>query len=241
MWQNLYQKTIYEIYKSREHLGYKIFDFDEMFVVLWNNQQMSYFNMVHCHKFGPWEFNLIKQNFPDTFLSVASAQVVTENLSILKQGTPSYLMMCDVQNSLAEDDRFEILRVTDERTVADFCDVVTEVYDRKQDKDALMRGFLQELDLDNCFRYVGYINHQPAGTVELAEGKEAVCVSWGAVKNEFRKRGLYRTMLVHAIHKEADRGLKTIVLNSSEMGRDIYTTMGFVPLAPRYNYVLDRG
>lgn len=125
MWKNLYQKTVYEAYKSKEHLGYKIFEFEEMF-------------------------------------------------------------------------------------------------------------------LDNCFKYVGYIDDNPAGTLEFSEGSEAAYVAWGAVKPEFRKRGLYKSMLIHAINHEIDRGFNKIVLNSSEMGKEIYAKMGFIPLAERNNYVLEK-
>ena len=103
-----------------------------------------------------------------------------------------------------------------------------------------MKGFRQELHLENCFRYVGYINHQLAGTVEFAEGNDAACVAWGAVKKEYRGRGLYKAMLLYAINHEFDRGVKSIVLNSSEMGKSIYAKMGFEPLAQRYNYILDK-
>lgn len=238
MQMNLYQKTIYEIYKSREFLGYKIFDFDEMFAVLWNDQQMSYFNMIHARKFGQKEFDTIKKNIPDTFFCVAAANGMTEEIAEVKKGTPSYLMVLNAQNKFEENAAFKILRVHDAKTAADFCEVATTVYHKTEDKAALFKSFTAELQLDNCFRYVGYINDEPAGCVEFAEGKEAVCVSWGAVKDEFRKQGLYKAMLYHAINHEIERGFQTIVLNSSEMGRGIYLNMGFVPLANRYNYIL---
>ena len=59
MWKNLYQKTVYEAYKTKEHLGYKIFEFGEMFVVLWNNQQMFYWNIAHCNKIENYKQALI--------------------------------------------------------------------------------------------------------------------------------------------------------------------------------------
>ena len=238
MWKNLYQKTIYEIYKSKEFLGYKIFEFEKMFVILWNNQQMFYFNMAHAQKFGKNELASIQKNIPDTYMCVVSSNVIDDSLP-LKKGTPSYLMVLKLQNKIEENTQFKILRVTNQKTVADFCDVITDVYDKKKDRELLIDYFTKELGLENCFRYVGYINNKPAGAVEFSEGKEAACVSWGAVKKEFRKRGLYKAMLAHAMNNETDRGIKTIVLNSSEMGREIYLKMGFVPLANRYNYVLE--
>ena len=240
MWQNLYQKTIYETYKEREPLGYKFFEDKEMFVILWNDQRMSYFNMVHCRQFGKREFDFIKENIPDTFLCVSASEMMTDTTLPLKQGMPSYLMVLNAEHKLKENKAFEILRVTDEKTVADFCEVTTDVYEKTKDKKALIKCMVKELGLNNCFRYVGYINQQPVGTVEFAEGKEAVTVSWGAVKKEYRNRGLYKAMLAHAINREIGRGLKTIVLNSSEMGREVYIKMGFKPLANRYNYVLEK-
>lgn len=240
MWKNLYQKTIYEIYKSKEFLGYKIFESDKMFVILWSDQQMPYYNMAHCHKFGKNDLDFIRENIPDTFISIASENAVTdENLS-LKKGTPSYLMVLNIQNTITENQQFKILRVTDDKTVSDFCEVITEVYDKTKDRERLIEYFSKERNLDNCFRYIGYINNEPAGAVEFSEGTEAACVSWGAVREKFRKHGLYKAMLAHAINHEIDRGLNTIVLNSSEMGKDIYIKMGFTTLASRYNYVLEK-
>lgn len=239
MQMNLYQKTIYEVYQARAFLGYKIFDFDEMFAVLWNDQQMAYFNMIHARQFGKKEFDAIKKNIPDTFFCVAAANEMTDDLAEVKKGTPSYLMVLNAESKFEENKAFKILRVSDVKTAMDFCEVATTVYHKTEDKAALLKSFMAELQLGHCFRYVGYINDEPAGCVEFAEGKEAVCVSWGAVKDEFRNKGLYKAMLYHAINHEIERGLKTIVLNSSEMGRDIYLKMGFVPLANRYNYILE--
>ena len=64
MWKNLYQKTMYEAYKTKEHLGYKIIEFENMFAVLWNNQNVPYYNIIHCDKFGQKELDIIKQNIP---------------------------------------------------------------------------------------------------------------------------------------------------------------------------------
>lgn len=240
MWQNLYQKTIYEVYKSKEHLNYKIFEFEKMFVVLWNDQQLSYFNMAHCHQFGQEELDIIKKNIPETFMCIASNLMIKDNLEGLIKGTPSDLMVLKTQKRMKENKPFEILRVTNKETLSDFCDVATTVYDKSEDKKALMQSYLKELDLDTCFRYVGYVDGQAAGTVDFSEGKDATCVSWGAVKKEFRQRGLYKAMLIHAINNEIDKGINTIVLNSSEIGKPVYEKMGFVPLTSRYNYVLKK-
>lgn len=240
MWKNLYQKTIYEVYKSKEFLGYKIFEFEKMFVILWNNQQMFYYNMAHSDKFGREEFENIKKNIPDTFMCIASSKEIEDKTLPIKNGTPSYLMVLNAKKQIEENTQFQILRVTNPKTVADFCDVITEVYDKTKDKELLVDCFTKELVVENCFRYVGYINNEPAGAVEFSEGKSAVYVSWGAVKKDFRKRGLYKAMFAYAINREINRGINTIVLNSSEMGRDIYVKMGFVPLANRYNYVLEK-
>ena len=59
------------------------------------------------------------------------------------------------------------------QTLIDFCDIATEVYEIEKDKQALISSFSKELDLDNCFKYVGYIDNKPAGTIEFSEGKEA--------------------------------------------------------------------
>ena len=239
MWMNLYQKTVYEAYKSKERLGYMFFETKNMFIVLWNETQMSYLNAVHCQQFGKAELNFIKEKLPNTFLCIASNQSVDDIALPVKKGTSSYLMMLKAQSPMKENNRFEILRVTDQKTLADFCDVVTDVYDLAKDKDALLRSCSKEIGLDNCFKYVGYVNHQPAGAVEFSEGKDAAYVAWGAVKQPYRKQGLYTAIMARAINYEIDRGLNTIVLNSSETGKSVYKKMGFEFLADRHNYILE--
>ena len=140
---------------------------------------------------------------------------------------------------LLENKIFKILSVTDEKTAADFCDVITDVYDKTQDRELWLKSFKNELKLDNCFMYVGYVDDEPAGAVEFSEGLEAVYICWGAVKEAFRNRGLYKSLLVYAINYEIDRGIHKIVLNASEMGKEIYLKMGFHMLADRYNYVIE--
>jgi len=235
MRMNLYQKTTYEVYQAREHLGYKIFDFDNMFAILWNEQKLYYCNMIHADKFGKEELKTIKEKFPNTFFGVASAHEADN----LEKGNASYLLVLNVADKFKEDQDFEILKVTNEKTAADFADVIAEVYHKEKDRDLWLKSFKEEIALDNCFRYVGYIDGKPAGTVEFSEGKEAVSVCWGAVKEVYRGKGLYKAMLYFAINNEFDRGFNKIVLNSSEMGRAIYLKMGFVPLADRFNYVVD--
>ena len=239
MWKNLYQKTIYEIYKSKEFLGYRILECENMFIVLWSDQRMSYFNMAHCSRFGKDESDFIKNNIPNTSMCIAADNIITDELLPVKMSEPSYLMMLTIQKKFEESSSFKISRVINQKTVLDFCDVVTDVYGKTKDKELLIEYFSKELNVENCFRYVGYINDEPAGAVEFSEGKSAACVSWGAVKEKFRKRGLYKAVFAHAVNNEINRGLNTIVLNSSEMGKDIYFKMGFVPLANRYNYVLE--
>ena len=240
MWKNLYQKTVYEAYKTKEHLGYKIFEYKEMFVVLWNDQQMFYWNIAHCNKFDKKYLDFIKNNIPNTFLCIASSNIITEENISLKKGTPSYLMILDIRDKIEENSQFKILRVTNKKILRDFCDVATEVYEIEDDKQSLFNSFSKEINLNNCFKYVGYIDDKPAGTVEFSEGRDAAYVSWGGVKQEFRRQGLYKALLAHAINHEIERGLHKIVLNSSEMGKEIYARMGFIPLADRNNYILDK-
>ena len=109
-----------------------------------------------------------------------------------------------------------------------------------RDKDELIKSFANETNLKNCFKYVGYIDNEPAGMIEFSEGKNTAYASWGAVREKFRRQGLYKAIFAHAINYEFDRGIKTILLNSSEMGREAYRKMGFTPLTDRYNYVLDK-
>lgn len=238
MWKNLYQKTMYEAYKSKQHLGYKVIDFDNMFAVLWNNQNIPYYNIVHCDMLGKKELDLLKKEIPNTFLCIASNTPISEELG-LKIGKPSYPMILKADDKLNFDTKFEVKRVSNHEMLVQFCEVASEVFNLTNDVDELIKSFANETNLDNCFKYVGYIDNEPVGSLEVSEGIDGAYISWGAVKKEYRRRGMYRAMLAHAINHEIDRGFKTILLCSSQMAIDVYAKMGFKTLAERNNYVLE--
>lgn len=70
--KNLFQKTVYEVYKSKEAWGYKIIETSYMFIILWNDQTISGLNVVHCEKFTDEEFNFIKENLKGIEFGIAT-------------------------------------------------------------------------------------------------------------------------------------------------------------------------
>lgn len=66
MQKNLFQKTVYEVYKSKETLGYKIIETPHMFIILWNDHTISRLNVAHCEKFTNEEFDFIRKKIKNT-------------------------------------------------------------------------------------------------------------------------------------------------------------------------------
>ena len=186
--------------------------------------------------------DIVMQNEKRLYTSRQNATTQNQVLKIAKkaQKVQDEMSKLDVKEKIINNSQFKIVKVSDLETLKQFCDIAAEVYDLTKDKDELIKSFANETNLKNCFKYVGYINDEPAGMIEFSEGKNAAYASWGAVREKFRRQGLYKAIFAYAINYEFDRGIKTILLNSSEMGREAYRKMGFTPLTDRYNYVLDK-
>lgn len=104
---------------------------------------------------------------------------------------------------------------------------------------------------DNCFCYFEKAMRENNCDIILAE-EDGTCIGTGIifyyesvpsafnvsgknayitsmyVQQEFRRRGIARTMLYKLIKKALERGYKIIMLNASEMGKPLYEKMGFV-------------
>ena len=89
-----------------------------------------------------------------------------------------------------------------------------------------------------CHKYIGYDGNEAAGIIELSEGKEAVFISWAAVRKNFRRKGLCHAMLAYAINREIERSFTKFVLVSAPEGKIVYKLFGFQDFALRYNYSL---
>ena len=239
MQKNLFQKTVYEVYKNREPLGYKVVDAPQMFITLWNDQTISGLSVAHCEQFAAAELEFIKKELKCPDIRVASNLAANINCPELKFDEIAQAMLFECSHMLDENALFEIKTVNNEQELATFCNIVGDVFGMNDNIDALKQSLLPDLKLHNGNKYVGYIDGCPAGIMGISRGSEAALISWVGVKSEFRRQGLCHAMLARAINNEIAKGCYKFVLVATEMGQKVYSKFGFKTIAQRYDYTLN--
>lgn len=239
MKKNLFQKTVYEVYKSKEAFGYKIVETPQMFIILWNDQSISGLNIVHCEKFSDEEFNFIKKNLYGIEFGIASNIQSEINHPKLKFDEIAQMMFFESSDSLEENKNFEIKLIDNQKKLNLFCELAGNIFHMNKDVAALQKSLAPDLSIEKCDKYIGYSNGIPAGIIEICRGSEAALISWVGVKEDFRKQGLCHAMLAYAINNEIAKGCNKFVLVATETGQKIYSKFGFKVLASRYDYTLD--
>ena len=94
MQKNLFQQTVYEVYKNKEAAGYKIIETPTMFLVLWNEPRLLDLNVAHCQKFEKTELDFLRRRFKGLKLSIASneqSSVRTDRLT--PDGTAAAMLL----------------------------------------------------------------------------------------------------------------------------------------------------
>lgn len=225
--------------KVKKILGYKIIETPCMFIILWNEQAISGLNIAHCEKFTKDEFDFLKKELKDLKICIASNNQSEINSPELKFDEVAYSMLFVPRHLLKENDNYEVKLVKSKQDLDVFCNIAGEVFHMKDDVATLQTSLLPDLKLDNCDKYIGYKNGIPAGIVEICRGSEAALISWVGVKIDFRKQGLCRAMLAHAINKEIAKGCHKFVLVATELGQKVYSNFGFEQIASRFDYILE--
>lgn len=238
MQKNLFQKTVYEVYKSKETLGYKIIETPHMFIILWNDQTISGLNVAHCEKFTNDEFDFFKRKLQGIEICIASNIKSELNNPALEFNEIAQAMLFEPLFKLKENKSFEIKLVDNQQELDLFCEIAGDVFHMQKDVVALQKSLSPDLKLDNCDKYIGYKNGIPAGIIEICRGSEAVLISWVGVKEEFRKQGLCHAMFAYAINNEISKGSHKFVLVATEVGKKVYANFGFEIFASRYDYIL---
>ena len=236
--KNLFQKTVYEIYKNKETLGYKIIETSDMFVILWNNQTLSGLNVAHCEQFTCNEYDFLKREFRDIEVCIASNKQTDIHYPELKFDEVAHIMLFEANHLLREDNFFDVRLVDNKQKLEMFCNIAGDVFHMKDEIQALQKSLLPDLELDNCNKYIAYKNGIPVGITEICRGSEACLISWVGVKTEFRKQGICHAMLDHAINNEISKGCNKFVLVATEIGQQVYSRFGFETIMSRYDYIL---
>ncbi len=238
MLKNLFQKTVFEVYKNKEKAGYKVTETPTMFVVLWNNQRLSGLNVVHCNKFDKEELDFLQNNFRNMELMIACN---TESKIIDKRLTydePASSMILEADTLLPIKKNFEIKLVQTPQNINCFCQIAGEVFHMQNEVEELAQSLASDIKDSQCLKYIGYIENEPAGIIEIAKGRDAALISWVGVIEKFRRQGLCSALVTYAINQEIKKGCNKFVLVATPTGQKVYSSVGFKVLSNRYDYIL---
>ena len=241
MRNNLLQKTLYEINQQKHVAGYKTIESDDGFIIVWNHPALYYYSKAHCDALTEQNYAFFKKNFPFQTLGIAvnhRSSLENVHTDLIFDGT-SDTMLLDQSVPLTEDSRYRIKLVENKEDIKIFAQIAAEVFNHPEICDTLTQSLTADLKVTNCHKYIGYDGNEAAGIIELSEGKEAVFISWAAVRKNFRRKGLCHAMLTYAINREIERSFTKFVLVSSPEGKIVYQLLGFQDFALRYNYTLE--
>lgn len=241
MKKNLLQQTLYEINQKKEIAGYQIKECEDGFIILWNNPDIYFYSKAHCEMITEKNYAFFKEAFPFPKLSIA-----TDKRSPLEKTLPGLVfeetsdtMLFERATPLEESKQFKIKPVETKQDIEIFAEIACEVFHHPERCQILTESLTADLKVKHCCKYIGYIGQNAAGIVEFSEGKEAVFISWVAVKQEFRRQGLCHAMLAYAINREIEKNFTKFVLVSSSEGKIVYSLLGFKDFKVRYNYTLN--
>lgn len=240
MKRNLLQKTVYEINKQKQIAGYKTLEAEDGFIILWNHPKLYYYSKAHCEIITEKNYTFFKETFPFPTLDIAANQrspLEGIHSDLVFNGT-SDTMLLNQSTPLSEDSKFKIKLVENKEDIKIFAQIADEVFNNSETCNKLAESLTADLKVKHCHKYIGYDGKEAAGIIEFAEGKEAVFISWVAVRKNFRRKGLCHAMLSYAINKEIERNFTKFMLVSSPEGKGVYQSLGFQDFALRYNYTL---
>ena len=155
-------------------------------------------------------------------------------------GTPG--MAADLQNineSARNVDGLEIRVVKDEESMHVWADIFVRGYGLPADwTDAVFDTWLKlGLDLP-VINYLGYFNGKPVSTSTLFNGGGAAGIWSVSTLREARGRGIGAALTLKPLQDARDMGYRVGVLQSSEMGFNIYEKLGFQHLCQIENFYL---
>lgn len=238
MLKNLFQQTVFEVYKNKEKAGYKVIETPTMFVVLWNNQKLSGLNVVHCQKFAKEELAFLQNNFSYMELMIASNQESNIDDKRLTFDEPASAMILEANILLPQKKNFEIKLVQTPQDINCFCQIAGEVFHMQNEVEELAQSLSSDIKDSQCLKYIGYVENKPAGIIEIARGRNAALISWVGVIEKFRRQGLCSALLTYAINQEIKKGCNKFVLVAAPTGQKVYSSIGFKVLSNRYDYIL---
>jgi ribosomal protein S18 acetylase RimI-like enzyme len=175
----------------------------------------------------------------------------------LKESGRSPIMRADLAAAPTEaaaevaqpaDGELEIRRVTTERELADFAQLVADCWDPPARTvveffDMAARGLLDAGESgENPVRtFVGYLRGVPVCSAQAMPAEGVAGLYNIATNAEYRRRGFGAAMTVAAMRDARAAGYRTVVLEASPMGEPIYRRLGFVTCGQILEYTVEPG
>lgn len=241
MKKNLLQKTLYEVNQLKQVAGYKTIENNDSFIILWNHPALYYYSKAHCDTLTEQNYLFFKENYPFQTLGIAAnhrTSLESVHSDLIFEGT-SDTMLLEQSVPLAENSKFNVKLVENKDDIKTFAQIASEVFNHPEICNTLIESLAADLKVTHCHKYIGYDGKNAAGILEMSEGKNAVFISWAAVRKNFRRKGLCHAMLAYAINREIEKKFTKFVLVSSLEGKVVYQLLGFQDFALRYNYSLE--
>jgi ribosomal protein S18 acetylase RimI-like enzyme len=134
---------------------------------------------------------------------------------------------------------FEIREVKDEESLRSWVSVFVNGYGRPPDWESPTFDLCMQLGLDFPFRnYLGYLHREPVSTSTLFYGGGAAGIYCVATLPRARGTGIGAAMTITPLQTAREMGYRVGVLQSSEMGFNLYKKLGFRHLCQIENFYL---
>jgi ribosomal protein S18 acetylase RimI-like enzyme len=145
----------------------------------------------------------------------------------------------EMNESMQSMDGFEIREVKDEESLRSWANVFVNGYGLPPDWESMIFDLWMQLGLDFPIRnYLGYLNGKPVSTSTIFYGGGAAGIYCVATLPEARGKGIGAAITLEPLQDARELGHRIGVLQSSEMGFNVYKKVGFRHLCQIENFYL---
>ena len=147
--------------------------------------------------------------------------------------------LLDLNESMQTIDGFEVRAVQDADTIRTWAHVFTKGYGLPKNWEPIVVDSWAKLGFDLPLRnYIGYLNGEPIATSCLFLGGGAAGIYSVATISEERGKGIGAAITLQPLLEARDMGYRIGVLQSSDMGFNIYKKLGFKHLCQIEHFYL---
>ncbi len=229
---------MFEVYKNKLKSGFKVIETENMFLVLWNDPQIAGLNVAHCNKFDRTELEFLHRHFKGIKINVTCDNPCCFSSPNLTFSGETVSMILETNQPLQAKTNFDIKLMQNKPDIDCFCQVVGDAFQMQPDVKRLTESLYVDELTPKCRKYIGYIDGNPAGVIELSQGSAANLIAWVGVTPQFQNLGLSRALVAYVINQEISTGHTKFVLSAGPKSQKIYAKFGFKILAHRHNYEL---